>query len=339
MAEWPVALVGYGYSGRVLHAPLIAATPGLRLAAVVVRRPELPRDPPAPVRALEAVLDDAAIALVVVTAPTADHAELAARALERGKHVVVEKPLAATADEAVALVRLARARGRMLAVFHNRRWDADFLTLQALVRAGRLGPVRHFEARWSRFRPEVRDRWRERPGPGAGIWFDLGSHLADQMLELFGPPAWVQAELAAQRDGSSAADYMHAVFGYASGLRAVLHGSSLAPGPEPRFLVHGEAASWVKWGLDPQEVALQRRHRPGGAGWGLDERPGRLFLADGAEGAGPNLAGDWTAFYAGVREALDRGTDAPVAGEAGAEVVRLLEVAAESAAAGRRLAL
>jgi len=342
-AEYGVALVGHGYSGRTLHLPLIETTRGLRLRSVVSSQPgPFGLDRQAPAASLEAALADPAVDLVVIATPTATHAALAERALLAGKHVVVDKPLAADAAGAERLAALAERLGLVLTVFHNRRWDADFLTLKSLIAQGALGEIRYFESRWSRYRPLVRDRWRERAGPGAGVWFDLGSHVVDQALQLFGEPAWVMADISAQRNGPDfrAPDFMHVVLGYASGLRAVLHGSSLAPGPEPRFIVHGLAGSFLKTGFDRQEAALAAGERPGGRGWGDDSEPGRLTLA--VEGASsgtlvPGVPGDWPAFYDGVRAALTRAPP-PVSAAEAATVVRVVELAVRSADQGRRLA-
>ena len=330
-----VALVGHGYSGRTLHVPLIEATPGLELLSVVSSGPGPFGQGGARRADLDSVLADPDVRLVVAATPTATHGAVAEQALLAGKHVVVDKPMCATAAEAARLAALAEARGLMLTVFHNRRWDSDFLTLKSLIADGKLGEVHHFESRWSRHRPMVRDRWRERAGPGAGVWFDLGSHLVDQALQLFGEPAWVLGDLASQR-GGGAHDYMHVVLGYPSGLRAILHGGSLAPAPEPRFIVHGSAGSYLKEGLDLQEQALAAGKQPAGADWGVDPRPGRLV--DAATGAGfeiPSRPGAWPAFYVQVRDAMMGGSP-PVAASEAVRVIEVIERAIESAKAGRR---
>src|SRR5690606_18636228 len=197
-----VALVGYGYAGRVFHAPLVAHTPGLHLRTVVSREAaRVHADFPQ----AEVVADPAAafaqpdIDLVVIAAPNAVHAPLAVAALQAGRHVLVDKPFATTLEEARQVASAAQDAGRIASVFQNRRWDADFLALRGLVESGALGEVVELHSHFDRFRPQVPDRWRERAGPGAGLWFDFGPHLVDQVLQLFGPPLSVQADIAAQR--------------------------------------------------------------------------------------------------------------------------------------------
>ena len=220
-----VALVGFGYAGQTFHAPLIAACPGLGLHTVVTSRPdEVAAACPGAraVPAFETVLADPEIDLVVLATPNALHAPQARAALEAGKAVVVDKPFALSPAEARAVADLARAKGLFLSVFHNRRWDADFLSLQQQIASGILGAVRTFESHFDRFRPEVRDRWRERDGPGGGIWNDLGPHLIDQALVLFGRPLGVSCDLAVLREGGQAVDWARAVLRYAD-KRVILH--------------------------------------------------------------------------------------------------------------------
>ncbi|WP_019397209.1 MULTISPECIES: oxidoreductase [unclassified Pseudoxanthomonas] len=337
-----VALVGYGLAGRVFHAPLVAATPGLRLHSVVSSRTaEIAADhPQARVCAQVAeVLEDQAVDLVVVATPNDSHAPIARAALQAGKHVVVDKPFALHLDEARAVAEAARQAGKVLSVFHNRRWDADFLTLRALLDAGALGEVAELHSHFDRFRPQVPDRWRDRAGPGAGLWYDLGPHLADQALQLFGPPLAVTADLGMQRHGATAVDYFHVQLRYPR-LRVLLHGGSLVPGHGLRFAVHGSAGSWIKHGLDPQEDALRAGLRPSHGGWGRDPRPGSLLRvgADGSvaeDAAAPALPGNWPAYYAGVRDAILHGGLPPVTAESALLAMALIE-AAQRSDAGRR---
>jgi predicted dehydrogenase len=245
--------------------------------------------------------------------------------------VVIDKPMATSSAEAEALVEAAARAGRVLSVFHNRRWDADFLSLQAVLESGALGELVELTSGWDRFRPTVRDRWRERAEPGSGLWFDLGAHLVDQALVLFGPPQEITAEIAAERPGAVVDDRFHVRMRYASGLRVVLEARSVALAGGPRFVAHGTRGSLVKRGLDPQEAALVAGVRPGAAGWGVDPEPGVLTLV-GDPGPqlrpAPNLSGDYRAFYAGVRDAIAHGSPPPVTGEDGLAVIGLLEAAA-----------
>lgn len=339
-----VALVGYGYAGKVFHAPLVAHVPGLRLHAVVSGDPgRVHADfPDARVFAdpLDAFADDA-LDLVVVAAPNAVHASLAVAALEAGRHVVVDKPFAATLAEASAVVDATARTGRIASVFHNRRWDADFLALRALVDEGSLGEVVEFHSHFDRFRPQVPDRWRERAGAGAGLWFDLGPHLVDQALQLFGMPLAVQADIAIQRDGAVVDDFFHVVLRYPR-LRAVLHAGALVPAHGLRFAVHGTRGSFTKHGLDVQEAALRDGVAPGAPGWGRDPRPGRLVTvdADGVVGErevdGP--PGDYRAYYAGIRDAILGRAEPPVTAPQALDVMRVLDAGVRSAREGRDIA-
>jgi len=318
-----VALIGYGLAGRVFHAPMIAAVQGLTLAAVVSsREEEIRKRHPAitVVRDSDEVFRDPSIALVVVATPNDSHFDLAARALKHGKHVVIDKPFALSSTEARELIALAR--GRLLSVFHNRRWDSDFLTLKRLIADGTLGEVAYLESHFDRLRPAVTPRWRERAGPATGIWYDLGSHLIDQALQLFGRPLAIFADLAARRPGAVTSDYFHAVLRYEK-LRAVLKGDSLARADDTRFIVHGTRASYIKHGLDAQEPYLAAGGDPGDSEFGIDPRPGEIVLAGGAHHRVAAVRGDYRLYYCGVRETL-RGT-APVPVTAG-EALAVMEV-------------
>ncbi|MDR6990581.1 oxidoreductase [Luteimonas sp. 3794] len=335
-----VALVGYGLAGRVFHAPLIKATPGLTLHTVVSSdagkvHADLPEvrvvgDP-------QAAFDDPAVDLIVIASPNATHAPLAIAALQAGKHVIVDKPFALDLAETRTVAAAAADSGRMLSVFHNRRWDADFLALRALIEAGTLGEITEVHSHFDRFRPRVPDRWRERAGPGAGLWLDLGPHLVDQALQLFGLPDAVQADIAIQRAGAEVNDFFHVVLRYPR-LRVVLHAGALVPGADLRFAVHGARGSWFKHGLDPQEAALRAGGIPGATGWGVDPAPGQLLrvAADGMvrEAPSPSPAGDYRTFYAGIRDAIRDGAPLPVTADEALDVMRVLQAGIDSAASG-----
>lgn len=336
-----VALVGYGLAGRVFHAPLIAATPGLLLHTVVSSdAAKVHADHPDSrvIASPQMAFDDPAIDLVVIASPNATHAPLAIAALRAGRHVVVDKPFAIDLGEAKQVADVARASDRLLTVFHNRRWDADFLAMQSLLAEGTLGDIAEVHSHFDRFRPVVPDRWRERRGPGAGLWLDLGPHLVDQALQLFGRPEAVQADIAIQRAGAEVDDWFHVALRYPR-LRVMLHAGALVPGAGLRFAVHGTRGSWFKYGLDPQEAALRDGAVPGGDDWGVDPSPGRLLRveADGTivEGASPAPAGNYRAFYAGVRDAIRGDATPPVTLDAALDVMRVLQAAIDSAASGR----
>lgn len=280
---------------------------------------------------LEAALSDPTLGLVVIATPNALHAPQARAALEAGKAVVIDKPFALDLAEAREVAALAAARGLLLSVFHNRRWDADFLALKAELDAGRLGSVHTFESRFDRFRPEVRDRWRERAGPGSGLWNDLGPHLIDQALVLFGRPLGVACDLAVLRPGGHAVDWAHAVLRYAD-RRVILHADMTTPAPDIRFRVHGAAASWLKSRLDVQEDQLKAGLAVGGPGWGVDPSPPvRVDGATGRREPVPGPSGDYRAFYDGVAAALTDGRPNPVPPEQALAVMEVLEAGTESA--------
>ncbi|MFM6831157.1 MAG: oxidoreductase [Novosphingobium sp.] len=331
-----VALVGYGYAGKTFHAPLIAAADNLTLAAVVSRdAAKVHADLPGMrVEAdIAAVLADPSIALVVIATPNDSHAPLAHAAIDADKAVVVDKPLALTLAEAREIADHGHARGVPLSVFHNRRWDGDFLSIRQAIAQGAIGEVAHFESHFDRFRPVVRDRWREKPGPGSGVWADLGPHLVDQALTLFGMPERVIASLGALRDGAATDDWAHVVLEYPR-LRCVLNAGMLVAGGSPRFIVHGSKGSLIKHGLDPQEAQLVRGIRPGDAGWAHDPQPIDRYDAEGASGPVPLLDGVYPQFYAGMAAALDGG-DVPVLPQEALAVMAVVEAAALAAATGQ----
>jgi predicted dehydrogenase len=332
-----VALVGFGYAGRVFHAPLISATPGLVLRIFGTRRSASETGYPDAV----AVADPFAAArhpdadLVVIATPNESHVPLAEAALRAGKHVVVDKPFTITLAEARALTTLADDAGRVLSVFQNRRWDSDFLGVRAAIAGGMLGDVVEVRSEMSRFRPEVRDRWRERAGAGSGVWYDLGSHLVDQALLLFGPPTMVAADLRIQRSGGTAVDWFHVLLGYGRA-RVILSSSMLAAAQAPRFLVRGTEASLTKLSWDPQEQQLVRGLRPGSPGWGVDPDPLTIHPGESAEPremAAP--PGSYPTYYAALRDAIAGVGEPPVPAVQGCAVMSVIEAGGRSAAEGR----
>ncbi len=275
------------------------------------------------------MLADPAIGLVVLATPDALHAAQAGAALNAGKAVVVDKPFALTHADAARAVSLARSKGLLLSVFHNRRWDADFLALKAAIASGRLGRIVTVETRFDRHRPVVRDRWRE--GPGGGVWLDLGPHLIDQMLVLFGRPSGVTCDLSIQREGGLSPDRARATLRYAEGLRVELNAAMVIAAPDVRFAVHGTGGSWLKSGLDVQEDQLKAGQPVGAPGWGVDAAP--AIFVDGETGArasAPGPAGDYPAFYAGIAAALRGEGPNPVPPEQALEVMEVIDAGLES---------
>jgi predicted dehydrogenase len=337
-ADMRVALVGFGYAGHVFHAPLIAATPGLTLVVVGSRQEQSVRSAYPDVEIVPdplAAIGRRDVDLVVIATPNDTHAPLADAALRAGKHVVVDKPFTITLAEARALAARAAEVERHLSVFQNRRWDSDFLGIRGEIAAGRIGDVVEFRSEFSRYRPEVRDRWRERPGPGSGMWYDLGPHLIDQALVLFGPPESVQADLQAQRRGGSTVDWFQAVLGYGP-RRVILESSMLAADPGVRFLVRGTMGSLTKRGGDVQEAQLKAGQTPGSSGWGRDPDPLLFTSAEGESPAGIVApAGDWRSYYGGVRDAVRGEGELPVTPAQATTVMSVIEAGMWSAAEGR----
>ena len=345
-APLKVGLIGYGYAGKTFHAPLIAAVPDLALVAVASSdAAKVHADwPTVTVHATPAELiarED--IDLIVIATPNDTHHPLARSALLAGRHVVVDKPFTVALDDARELVALAREHRRVLSVFHNRRWDADFLTLRRLMGEGALGRVVELSSRHDRFRPEVRRRWREGAGPGAGLWFDLGPHLVDQALQLFGRPRAITLARDLVRDGALADDWFHAHLRY-DRLHVHLHAGMLVAASAPRFAVHGTAASFVKEGLDTQEDSLKAGVRPTWPpqpGWGVD--PGRALRVtradDGTAVAEPVALqpGAHQAYFAGVAAAIRGTAPNPVPAEEALEVMALIELGIASAEQRREL--
>jgi predicted dehydrogenase len=341
-----VGLIGYGYAGKTFHAPLVAAVPSLELAAVASSdASKVHADwPGMTVCSSPAELiarDD--IDLVVIATPNDTHHPLARAALLAGRHVVVDKPFTVALDDARELGALAGQQGRVLSVFHNRRWDGDFLTLRRLLADGALGRVVEMDSRHDRYRPQVRQRWREGAGPGAGLWFDLGPHLVDQALQLFGSPRAIALARDATRDGALADDWFHASLRY-DRLHVNLHAGMLVAASAPRLAVHGTLASFVKEGLDAQEEALKAGVRPSWppqADWGVD--PGRALRIRRADDGSAitetvtMLPGAHMAYFAGVAAAIRGQGPNPVPPQEALAVMELIELGIRSAHERREL--
>ncbi|WP_344030302.1 Gfo/Idh/MocA family oxidoreductase [Streptomyces luteireticuli] len=351
-----VGLIGYGTAGSFFHAPLIAATADLALDTVVTANPDRQHQvraehPGARTAAtadeLFARADAGELDLVVVASPNRTHVPLARRALESGLPVVVDKPLAATAAEAEELAALADERGLLLSPFQNRRWDGDFRTVRKLAEDGTLGRVLRFESRFERWRPHLKGGWRESGDPAevGGILYDLGSHLVDQALTLFGPAETVYAETDARRPGAEADDDTFIALRHTNGVRSHLWMSAVTSQLGPRFRVLGSDAGYVKYGLDPQEAALREGLRPGEGPWGTEPQPawGRLGAGESPLTGGgepvPTLPGDYPAYYAAIARALRDGGQPPVTAAEAAATLRVLEAAKRSAAEGRTIVL
>ncbi len=339
-----VGLVGYGFASKTFHAPLISGTAEMELAAVSSSDAgKVHADWPSVqvVSDPQALFDDPTLQLIVIPTPNDTHFPLAKAALNAGKHVVVDKPFTVTLSQARELDALAKAKGLLLSVFHNRRWDSDFLTLKALLADGTLGDVRYFESHFDRFRPTVQQRWREQKGAGSGIWYDLGPHVIDQALQLFGSPVAITLDAAELRPGAQTTDYFHCTLTYPQ-RRVVLHASMLVAAQSARYQVHGTKGSFVKFGLDPQEDALKAGARPPQEDWGYDMRDGVLTLAEGdatVEKSLLTIPGNYPAYYAGIRDAINGVGENPVQAEEAIQVMELIELGLQSAEKRQTLSL
>ncbi|MFD8688341.1 Gfo/Idh/MocA family oxidoreductase [Streptomyces sp. NPDC059651] len=350
-----VGLVGYGLAGSVFHAPLIAATEGLVLDTVVTSNEERREQARAefPDVRFAASPDElwpraAELDLIVIASPNKTHVPIATAALKAGLPVVVDKPVAGTAAEARELAALAEERGLLLSVFQNRRWDNDFLTLRSLIADGGLGEVQRFESRFERWRPQPKGGWRESGDPQeiGGLLYDLGSHVVDQALVLFGPAAQVYAESDVRRPGAAADDDTFLAITHANGVRSHLYVSATTAQLGPRFRVLGSAAGFVKYGLDPQEAALREGARPTTDGpWGVEDEAlwGRLGAGESPLTGGGTpvrtLPGDYPAYYAAVADALRGKGENPVTALQAAAALDVLEAARRSARDGITVAL
>ena len=329
MTALRTALVGYGLAGRVIHRPLLDAVDGLAVTHVVTadagRRAAVQLDLPRArvVDSAAALWEQAADFDVVVVATSNDvHVPIATAALDHGKPVVVDKPVALSSDDAARLVDHARRRDLPLGVFHNRRWDSDTLTAAELLRTGVLGTVHRLESRFTRFRPQVVDRWREQPG-GGGVLLDLGTHLVDQAVHLLGPVTEVWAQVRALRVGAAVDDDCVLALTHGSGATSLLWCSAAAPWTGPRLVLQGSRAGWVKQDLDGQEAAQREGSAP------AVEPDGTLWDTDGGR-AVVSRPGDWAAFYREFAAAVRTGAPPPVRPEDAVHVLRVLEAATRS---------
>ncbi len=337
--KYKVGLIGFSVGGHVFHAPFIAENESLELYKVTARKPEqqqmLAERYPEAIGVLTAdeIIQDPEIDIVVVATSNDVHYSLAKAALEVGKHVVVEKPFTNTTAEADELIALAKERNLLLSVHHNARFHSDFKTVKNVIASGRLGRVVNYEARFDRFRNFLRPgAWREANLPGSGIHYDLGAHLIDQSLQLFGHPDSVFADLRVQRDGAKAVDDFEIILSYPK-LKVSLKGQMLAKEPTPRFAVYGVNGSFVKRGVDPQENLLRAGVRPGNmSDWGREEEDtyGTLSIEEKGQDVAehiPSEVGSGQDFYRNIVDVLDGREDLIVQPAQARDVIRILELA------------
>ncbi len=347
-------VVGFGLAGRVFHAPFVSAVPGLHLRGIVQRTGDAAAKayPEATIfRSLEEALADSATQLIVVATPNETHVPFATQALAAGKHVVIDKPFATTSAEARSLIDLAAQKGVIVAPFHNRRWDGDFLTLRKVLEQESVGRAVTFESHFDRFRPLPREgTWKESGNDANGLLMDLGPHLVDQALALFGAPESITASVRRDRDQTGIEDAFDITLHYPR-LLAHLRSTMLAADPAPRFLLHGTRGSFKKFGVDPQEPALVAGAKvpPLGTGDWLPEPDsawGTLTVAPDPAQPGTLVRttleterGDYRGFYVSVRDAILGKAPLAVSAEDAFRTIRLLELARESSTVGRTLAV
>jgi predicted dehydrogenase len=351
--EIGVGVIGYGLGGRVFHAPFVSAVPGLKLVSIMTSRPEEPAKlyPSARITPnLDDLLTDKSIELIVVSTPNETHFDLASKALNAGKHVVIDKPFAPTSQQARQLIELANSKGLHVIPFHNRRWDGDFLTVRKILAEGSLGRLVTFESHFDRFRPTPRENtWKEAGNPANGMLWDLGPHLVDQVLAAFGPPEAITASVRSDRDQTEIEDAfditLHNPGKDGKGLLAHCRATYLACINAPRFLLHGTHGSFIKYGLDPQEPALVGRAKvpPMGSpdSWLQEKESAWGKLAVAPVLSDPTMLvekviktepGDYRGFYGNVRDAILGKAPLAVTPEDGYRTIKLLEMARESSA-------
>lgn len=332
------ALLSYGMSGEIFHAPLLSVEPGFELSSVVQRNSDKAkkRYPNIKiVRNVNEIFDDQAIELVVVNTPNELHFQFAAQALEAGKHVIVEKPFTVTTQDADRLIDLAKKKNKLLTVFQNRRWDGDFLTVKSIVENKLVGKIAEFELHYDRYRNYIEaNTWKEEQGPGSGILFNLGSHMLDQVVSLFGMPSELDARVGIQRPNGRVEDYYDVRMQYKD-FHAIVKSSYLVREATPRYILHGTEGSFIKYGIDPQEQALKDGKTPGMTGWGTEGKEwwGKINSTINGlhvEGLIETVPGNYTQFYKSLYESIRNGKPLSVKPEESKDVIRLIEACYES---------
>lgn len=341
------ALVGYGLSGQAFHAPFLHVNEGFALKQVVERkRKESVKIYPyvQVVSDFETVIQNKEIDLVVIGTPNAFHYDQVKACLQEGKHVVIEKPFMNSSKDCDVIMEMASKHDRQLFVFHNRRWDGDFLTLNKIIQTGVLGEIQYFESHFDRFSPErKRAAWRDIAQPGGGILYDLGPHLLDQAIQLFGLPQSIKADIEAQRENSPVDDYFHLTLGYPD-LKVVLTAGMLVEDHDLRYVLHGANGSFIKYGLDPQEAKLKKGLMPLGEDWGKEDPTnyGLITLDDESEdfdGVIETLPGNYMGFYDNVYDTIINDVALAVKPSEARNVIRLIELAFESNEKGEELTI
>lgn len=345
MHQINAAIASFGMSGKVFHGPLLQAHPEFKITKILERKrnDSAEKYPDAMiVRDYNAILEDATIELVVVNTPDHLHFDMCTEALLAGKHVVVEKPFTLRTSDAQKLIRLARERARILTVFQNRRWDGDFLTVKEIISSGRLGRLVDFESHFDRYRKEIQKSWKDQ-SHGTGTLYNLGSHLIDQALQLFGMPNRLFCDSRKLRDGARTDD-SYDLFLYYTNHKCLLRSSYLVKEPGPRFILHGTEGSYQKWGIDPQEADLVSGKVPGSDSWGREEESkwGKInttYKGKTIAGQHPTLPGNYLAFYDNVCQAIRHNEPLLVTASQARNVIRIIEAAYKSSREGQVVSL
>ncbi len=332
------AIVGFGLSGKVFHAPFLHVHEGFSIKKIVERHKqeskaiypyvEIVKD-------FKDILNDPDNELVVICTPNTVHYQMVKETLIAGKHVVIEKPFTPTTNEADELIELAKSINLKIFVYHNRRWDGDFLTIQKLIKSGALGNIKEYEVHFDRYKPNlVKNAWRDEPLAGGGILFDLGSHLIDQALVLFGKPHSIQADIQSQRKGCKVDDYFELQLLYDK-LKVILKAGMLVKDPGPRFILHGLLGSFIKYGIDPQEEELRQGRFPTGENWGIEDPDiwGMVTIDYQDMDIHGNIeteAGCYQEFYNNVYDVLVNGAEMVVKPHEAKNVIKMIELAFKS---------
>ncbi|WP_433948211.1 oxidoreductase [Bacillus tropicus] len=342
MKKIGVGIVGFGFSSTTFHIPLLQTIEEYDIRAILSSKEAVVKEalPNANVvSTIDELVKRADIDLVVITSPNTTHFPYVKEAILNGKHVVVEKPFVVSIEEGEELISLAEQHNVVLSVYHNRRFDNDFLTIKKLLEENRIGNLYAYEAHFDRFRPHVRDRWREKNLPGSGILYDLGSHLIDQALSLFGKPNAISADVIKQRPGAEIDDYFHIILHYGV-KRITLHSSGYVKQAGPHFTLHGEKGSIVKYGMDSQEEQLKNGMKPGDKGYGVDDEVNFATLeTEERLDRIPTEVGCYDMYYKGIRDSILSGEKLPVTAKDGLEVIKLIQLAIESSETGRVISI
>jgi len=342
-----VAIASFGMSGKVFHAPILARHPQFRLSKIVERSKDEVRHcypQVVSVKSYEEIVSDPSIDLVIVNTPDFTHYEYAKQALEAGKHVIVEKPVTQTSEECQALISLAKKRGKLLSVFQNRRWDGDFLTVKKIIEEKLLGRLVEFESNYMRYRNFIQENtWKESVALGKGVTYNLGSHMIDQAVTLFGMPQAVWADIDSLRSGSEIDDYYHLRLVYPQ-LKVTLKATYLAREETPRYIVHGTEGSYIKHGLDPQEEQLKKGENPFSEGWGKEPESDWGVLNTEINGLHyrgkvETTAGNYVAYYDSIYDAILKNKALSVLPEESMTVLKIIEAAFESTRTGKTISL